>query len=129
MPTKITFIHADDFIRLTPDGMVDIEASRKILTELVSILKASREDRALIDLRKTTPTLSKPELMQLATAFATKSIVARAKIALLVSLNQHTAPFRDIRVRVGQAVIDPAQPVKPTDPVAKRTRPRWQIPK
>jgi hypothetical protein len=90
MPTRITLIHADDFIRLTPDGTVDVEASRKILTELVSTLKATGEDRALIDLRKTTAALSKPELIQLATAFGTQSILTRTKIVLLVSLSRQT---------------------------------------
>ena len=55
MPTNLTIVHPEDFIRVTQTGAVDIEASRELLREIVSRLKATGVHHVLIDMRQTTP--------------------------------------------------------------------------
>ena len=65
MPTDLTIVHPEDFIRATQTGALDLDASRELLRGIVSRLKAAGVHHVLIDLRQTTPGehLSKSELI------------------------------------------------------------------
>jgi len=85
MPTTLTFIHTEEFIRATPDGTLDLEESRKLLTALVSAIKKTAASHAL---GGATPRLSRYELLQLGMAVGTQSALKAGRIALLVPLDQ-----------------------------------------
>jgi len=88
MPTTLTFIHTEEFIRATPDGTLDLEESRKLLTALVSAIKKTAASHALVDTRGAKPRLSRYELLQLGMAVGTQSALKAGRIALLVPLDQ-----------------------------------------
>jgi hypothetical protein len=90
MPTNLTIVHPEDFVRATQTGAVDVVGSRELLRQIVSRLKATGVHHVLIDLRQTTPGqhLSKSELFELGVAFGTQSALARGRIALLVSFDK-----------------------------------------
>jgi hypothetical protein len=103
MPTSLTIVHPEDFIRATQTGAVDIDASRELLREIVSRLKATGVHHVLIDMRQTTPGihLTKSELFEVGVAFGTQPVLARGRIALLVRLDAGTdAEFFESVARV-----------------------------
>jgi len=103
MPTNLTIVHPEDFIRVTQTGAVDIEASRQLLREIVSRLKATGVHHVLIDMRQTTPGvhLTKSELFELGVAFGTQPVLARGRVALLVRLGKEAdAEFFESVARV-----------------------------
>lgn len=103
MPTNLTIVHPEDFIRVTQTGAVDIEASRELLRDIVSRLKATGVHHVLIDMRQTTPGvhLTKSELFELGVAFGTQPVLARGRVALLVRLDKEAdAEFFESVARV-----------------------------
>jgi len=66
MPTNIRIIHAHDFIRATQDGVLDREASIKMLTEIASAGEALAHHHVLLDTRKAHSVLTDPDLFYLA---------------------------------------------------------------
>jgi hypothetical protein len=90
MPTDLTIVHPEDFIRVTQTGALDVEASRVLLREVVSRLRATGVQHVLVDMRQTAPEarLTKAELFELGVAFGTQSALARGRIALLVRLDE-----------------------------------------
>ena len=89
MPTNIAIIQTRDFIRARPDGALDLDASRKLLVEVVSAIRRAGEHNVLIDTRAAAPTrLSTNDLWQLGVAAGTQPAFARARVALLVPLDK-----------------------------------------
>jgi hypothetical protein len=85
MPTNITFVHTRDFLRARPDGRLDLDASRKLLIDVVSAMRAAEEHSVLIDTRAAAPTrLTRADLWKLGVAAGTQPALARARVALLV---------------------------------------------
>ena len=108
MPTSLTIVHPEEFIRATPVGAVDIDASRELLRSIVSTLKARGVRHVLIDMRETAPGahLSKGELFELGIAFGTQSALERGRIALLVRLDEESeAEFFESVARVHGANV------------------------
>ncbi len=109
MPTEITIVHSEDFIRATPVGTVDMDASRELLRGIISTLKKTTGvHHVLIDLRETAPGihLSKVELFELGVAFATRVVPEHGRIALLVSLDKEAdAEFFESVARVHGAQV------------------------
>ena len=66
MPTNIRVIHANDFIIATPEGRMDLEASKKLLLEIASTPTPAGEHEVLLDVRKAQSDLSIGELWFLA---------------------------------------------------------------
>jgi hypothetical protein len=52
MVTDIRIIHAQDFIRATPEGKLDFEKSRKLLTEIASASGPLIDYNVILDTRK-----------------------------------------------------------------------------
>ena len=51
MPTKIKIIHAHDFIKVTPDGVLDFEESEKLIKEIASLITPEDDYMILLDTR------------------------------------------------------------------------------
>jgi hypothetical protein len=102
VPTNITIVHTQDFIRATPDGALDLAASRKILTDLVSMIRTAGAHSVLIDTRGAeSGRLSKSDLFQLGVAVGTQSALTRGRLALLVPLdNKADAEFFEAVARL-----------------------------
>ena len=62
MPTNIRIIHAHDFIRATPDGELDREASLKMLTEIASAGEKLPDHCVLVDTRKAHSVMTQADL-------------------------------------------------------------------
>ena len=89
MPTNIAIVHTRDFIRATPDGVLDLEASRKLLVDVVSTIRRVGEHNVLIDTRAAAPTrLSRTDLWTLGVAASTQPALAQGRVALLVPLDK-----------------------------------------
>ncbi len=89
MPTNIAIVQTTDFVRARSDGALDIEASRKLLIEVVSAIRSAGVHNVLIDTRAAAPTrLSTRDLWELGVAAGTNPLLARARVALLVPLGK-----------------------------------------
>ncbi|MFI5167805.1 MAG: hypothetical protein ACHQQS_14395 [Thermoanaerobaculales bacterium] len=82
MATNIRIIHAHDFIRVTPDGRLDLETSKKLLAEIASAAVPLTHYEILLDTRKAQVAMSvtdlwylAPELNQFRKAFSRKTAV------------------------------------------------------
>jgi hypothetical protein len=68
---------------------LDLDASRKLLVEVVSAIRGAGEHNVLIDTRATAPTrLSKTDLWKLGVAAGTQPALAHGRVALLVPLDK-----------------------------------------
>ena len=89
MPINIAIIQTRDFIRAKPDGALDLDASRKLLVEVVSAIRRAGEHNVLIDTRAAAPTrLSRTDLWKLGVAAGTQPALAQGRVALLVPLDK-----------------------------------------
>ena len=89
MPTNIAIIQTRDFIRARPDGALDLDASRKLLVEVVSATRRAGEHNVLVDTRAAAPTrLSRTDLWKLAIVSGTQPALAQGRVALLVPLDK-----------------------------------------
>ena len=106
MPTNIAIIQTGDFIRAKPDGALDLEASRKVLVEVVSAIPRAGEHNVLIDTRAATPTrLSRNDLWTCVAA-GTQPALAQSRVALLVPVDkQDDAEFFEDVARMEGANI------------------------
>jgi hypothetical protein len=51
VPTNVTIIQTSGFIRAKPDKALDLEASRRLLVDVVSAIRQAGEHNVLIDTR------------------------------------------------------------------------------
>lgn len=65
MPTDVKIIHAQDFIKATPEGYLDFEESKRILKEIVSVSAGLADYDVILDTRKAHPVLSVTDLWYL----------------------------------------------------------------
>ena len=68
MATNIKVIHPTDFLRARPDGEVDLETSKRMLSELAAAGAKLEQFHVLIDIRNVSGRLSADELHELASA-------------------------------------------------------------
>jgi len=82
MTAKIKIIHAQDFLKATPEGELDFEESKRILLEIASVV--SQDDYELIiDTRKAHSVMSPNDLWQLAKEISTFGEKFRRKTAVI----------------------------------------------
>lgn len=107
MPTNIAIVQTSDFIRARADGRLDLEASRKLLVDVVTAVRRAGEHNVLIDTRAATPTrLSRSDLWQLGIAVGTQRALTRGRVALLVPLDgQNDAEFFEGIARIEGANV------------------------
>ena len=65
MPTNVKIIHARDFIRATPGGVLDVQASEKLLLEVAKVSSQVPDVDLLLDTRNTMTVLSTADLWSL----------------------------------------------------------------
>jgi hypothetical protein len=107
VPTNVTIVQTSDFIRAKPDQALDLEASRRLLVDVVSAIRRAGEHNVLIDTRAAAPTrLSKTDLWTLGVAAGTQPALLRGRVALLVPLDrQDDAEFFEAVARVEGANV------------------------
>ena len=89
MPINIAIIQTRDFIRASADGALDLDASRRLLVDVVSAIRRAGEHNVLIDTRAAAPTrLSRTDLWKLGVAAGTQPALAQGRVALLVPLDK-----------------------------------------
>jgi len=66
MPAHIKIIHAHEFIKATPEGLFDLNESKKLLLEIAAISVPSVEYEILLDIRNVNSELSIANLWYLA---------------------------------------------------------------
>ena len=88
MPTKINIIHAHDFIKVTPDGLLDFEASEKLLKEIASLIKPEDDYMILLDTRTVHSDLLPIQLWYLALEISKSGEQFRKKTAVVCPLER-----------------------------------------
>ncbi len=83
MATNIKIIHASDFIKVTPEGRLDLEKSKKILLEIVSASASLTDYETLLDTRNTQSVLSITDLWYLAEGLFQFRKIFNRKTAIL----------------------------------------------
>jgi hypothetical protein len=73
MSTDIRIIHAQDFIKATPEGQLDFETSKQLCVKIASILTSSDIYGLIVDIRKAQVEMSVTDLWYLATELSKHS--------------------------------------------------------
>jgi hypothetical protein len=93
MPLDLEIIRASEFIRVGPQGRLDLSASRDILQQLAQACHKRGLDRALLDLRELrfgpTPVLSRNDLSVLVNAFLEAGFSKSHRLAILYATDPH----------------------------------------
>ena len=66
MATSVAIIHAQDFIRATPDGLLDLATSKEVLIDIAAASGPLVDYRILIDTRHAQVSMSTADLWYLA---------------------------------------------------------------
>jgi hypothetical protein len=88
MPTNIRIIHAHDFIKATPEGKLDFEKSKKLLTEIAAAASPLGDHEIILDTRKAQLEMSASELWYLAVELANLGKAFSRKTAVLCPREQ-----------------------------------------
>ncbi len=88
MATDIRIIHAQDFITATPEGRLDFEKSRKLLTEIASVSDPLVDYNIILDTRKANVEMSVTELWHLAAEISNLRKVFARKTAVLCPIHR-----------------------------------------
>ena len=95
MPMELQIIRAADFIRLGPQGHIDLETSRQYLLALAKACRRRGVSRALVDIRDLVPgpkpRLSPTEMASLINCFREMGFCESDRIAILYLLDPHRA--------------------------------------
>ena len=83
MTAKIKIIHAQDFLKATPEGELDFEESKRILLEIASVVVPQDDYDLIIDTRKAHSVMSPTNLWQLAKEISTFGERFRRKTAVI----------------------------------------------
>ncbi|HKI86550.1 MAG TPA: hypothetical protein VKA53_07380 [Thermoanaerobaculia bacterium] len=84
MATKIKIVTTKDFLEVTPEGVIDIDSSRRLLVEIARSKQKPVDYDLLIDFRDTTWNMSTFELYHLASVLTDYGDTFRRKVAILV---------------------------------------------
>ena len=86
MATNITIIHAQDFIRATPDGAINLETAKKALIDIAAAAVPLGAPKILVDTRHSQSTMSITNLWYLASELTNASKTFSRKTAVLCPL-------------------------------------------
>jgi hypothetical protein len=84
MATKIKIISAKEFLEVTPEGIINITTSRKLLIDIAKAEQNSEDHELLVDFRDTESNLSLSDIYRLAAELVQHGSTFRKKVALLV---------------------------------------------
>src|SRR5215475_4858201 len=88
MDLNLRVIHARDFLKMTPTGEVDFEASKQSLLEIASLNASPGQYDILIDTRHKTGFLTITEIAELVDAMLEHRELFRSKLAILAKPGQ-----------------------------------------
>jgi hypothetical protein len=88
MPTNIRIIHAHDFIKATPEGLLDLEESKKLLMEVASASAPLLDYEIILDTRKAQSEMSVTDLWHLAAELRNLGKAFSRKTAVLCPLER-----------------------------------------
>jgi hypothetical protein len=83
MPTKVTIIHANDFIKATAEGALDLETSKKLLLELASASAHLDDHHIILDTRRAQSEMSATDVYYLASELCKLRMTFSPKTAVL----------------------------------------------
>jgi uncharacterized protein YfeS len=83
MPTDIRIIQAHDYLKVTPEGKLDLKASKELLMEIASSMGYLAEYEILVDTRKAQTEMSESDLSYLASDLINFDQTFHQKTALL----------------------------------------------
>lgn len=83
MATNVQIIHARDFIRATPEGRFDVEASKAVLADIAAASAGLVHYHVLLDTRKSDVTMTVTDLWYLTEEMARRREVFDRKTAVL----------------------------------------------
>ena len=84
MATKIKIITPSDFMKVTPDGIININTSKQLLADIAKADTPRADYELLIDFRNTQSDLSITNVYELAAELMNHGDTFRRKVALLV---------------------------------------------
>jgi hypothetical protein len=87
MPTNVKIIRATEFLIATPQGQVDFEKSKRLLTTITSASADLVAHEILLDMRGAQPDLSATDLWHLAAELSRRPTAFPGKIAVLCPLS------------------------------------------
>ena len=97
MPYHVTIIHVREFLKMSAEGTLDYEETRRQLLQFADIAGSHPDSGVLIDTRKAHSTLSVTNLWYLAAEFGQQLSVIGRKIAVLCPPNRfETAKFLEL---------------------------------
>lgn len=88
MATNIRIIHAHDFIKVTPDGQLDFENTKKLLIDIASATASLVDYEIILDTRKAQTVLSITDLWSLALELGNLRKAFSGKVAILCPLER-----------------------------------------
>ena len=88
MPAHIKIIHAHEFIKATPEGMLDLNESKKLLLEIAAVSAPLVEYEILLDIRNANSELSIANLWYLADELNKFRRTFNCKTAILCPVEQ-----------------------------------------
>lgn len=108
MAVNIKIIRPKDFIRTKVDGTLSLDASRKLLVSIASLIEEQSDYHVLVDTREAQVALSTADLYELGVAIASLPAIAHSMTAILAPLSEEerarflelVAQNRGARVRV-----------------------------
>jgi hypothetical protein len=89
MPLEAQTIAAREFIRLNPDGRLDLDGSRAVLQALAETYRKRGKTRAMLDVREVRTDLTLAELAALVDAFCEMGFSESQRLAVLHSGDQN----------------------------------------
>ena len=88
MPRDIRIIHAHEFIKATPEGQLDLEATKKVLLQIAAASAPADDYDVVLDTRKAQSEMSAGDLWDLAAELHKSREAFSRKTAVLVPLDR-----------------------------------------
>jgi hypothetical protein len=89
MSYNIRIIQAREFVRAMPEGVLDLEQSKKLLVAIATAAKGSENYAVLVDMRRSTPELSVPDMWNLVDQLYQLGETYQRKTAVLGTFEQY----------------------------------------
>lgn len=88
MPVDIRVIRAQEFVKATPEGRLDLAASKQLLADVASATGGLSNYQIMLDTRMTESFMNESDLWDLATALSELGSTFHRKTALLCSADR-----------------------------------------
>ena len=98
MSTKINLIRSIEYLYSSPEGKIDLEKSKQILTDLAKAKQSPADYDIILDFRRSQLKLSTTDLWYLAAELVNHNNAFREKVAVLIlpDLNFEKAEFFEL---------------------------------